>query len=127
MIVVVSGSRDLTDPTLVRDALIQTCGTGRGVTLFHGGQRGVDTLAGAIGRELGWTVIVSPADWDLLSTDAGPVRNAEMLCKAKRMAARLRVLIEAIALPAPNSKGTPNFRALCRLLKVPCFVQPVLP
>ena len=58
-----------------------------GGVLIHGAQRrvdehgithGIDTLAGEVGRSLGWQVVPVPAQWDVYGKPAGPKRNREM-------------------------------------------------
>ena len=51
----------------------------KGTTIVHGGARGADTLAGEIGRGLGFEVIVVSAQWEAFGRAAGPIRNREML------------------------------------------------
>lgn len=47
--------------------------------LVHGDARGADRLAGKSGKDLGYTVIPVPADWDKYGKKAGPIRNQRML------------------------------------------------
>jgi hypothetical protein len=122
VIVVVSGSRFLTCQAPVADVLARL---DRVDTLFHGDQRGVDSLAAEYALSRGWTVCKVEADWHLLDGDAGPVRNAEMLCMAKRMAAEKRLPVALYAFPSVQSRGTRNCIALARLLKVPVAVTEV--
>ena len=49
------------------------------VTVIHGAARGADTLAGKAARELGFEVVVVPAQWKKWGRAAGPIRNREML------------------------------------------------
>jgi hypothetical protein len=49
-----------------------------GTILVHGGARGVDTLAGAMGTVLGFDVREYPADWARYRRGAGPIRNRHM-------------------------------------------------
>lgn len=51
--------------------------------LIHGNARGADTLAGIVGRELGWEVIAFPAQWQKFGRGAGPIRNKQMLDEGK--------------------------------------------
>lgn len=52
------------------------------VRVVHGGDQGVDSIAGWIAKEvLGYQVTKYPADWDRYHKGAGPIRNQEMLDK----------------------------------------------
>lgn len=77
MIVLISGSRNWTDPRPIREQLQKV---GELTWLFHGAARGADSLAAQIAetmpliRTQGW-----PADWKKHGQSAGFVRNSEML------------------------------------------------
>lgn len=49
------------------------------VTIVTGGARGADQLAEQAARDLGLTVEVHPAEWELYGKAAGPMRNRRML------------------------------------------------
>lgn len=51
--------------------------------IIHGGAKGVDTIAGAIGRHLGIEVIVFPAQWHIYGKAAGHIRNLQMIEEGK--------------------------------------------
>lgn len=91
--VVVTGSRDWTDRKAIEDRLRQLP---PGSTIVHGDARGVDRIAAAIAKRLGFTVIADPADWRvtpetprwairrrpngaLYDVRAGHLRNVRML------------------------------------------------
>jgi len=78
MVLLVCGSRDWNDADTIRIMLQEAWAEGFRV-LVHGAAPGADSLAGAIGRQLGFEVLSFPADWDRLGKKAGPVRNRQML------------------------------------------------
>jgi len=47
--------------------------------VVHGAARGVDSMADAHAKALGFEVHPYPADWDTYHKAAGPIRNQEML------------------------------------------------
>lgn len=54
------------------------------MVIIHGGAKGVDAIADAIGRGyLGVPVEVYPADWEKDGRAAGPIRNQRMLDEGK--------------------------------------------
>jgi hypothetical protein len=76
MKVLITGSRNWVEPGPIERELRKYP---PGTILVHGGARGVDNIAGAIGKQLGFIVRVYPANWELLGKRAGPARNATML------------------------------------------------
>lgn len=77
MKVLICGSRNITDPALVSQAVSQS-----GITptqIISGGARGVDRLAGeyAVSQGIGFTEY--PADWDKYGKRAGFIRNYAMV------------------------------------------------
>ncbi len=83
--VLVTGSRDWTDKTLIEFELeaIDTRWADREyeeITLVSGAcPTGADLMAEEIAKELGWTIEQHPADWGKFGKSAGPRRNAEMV------------------------------------------------
>ena len=77
--VLVTGSRDWTDTTAVRDGLAAVWGDGGRVLVVGGCPTGADALAEQCWRAWGGQVEVHPADWDAHGRTAGPRRNAEMV------------------------------------------------
>ncbi len=124
MIIVVSGSRELKDPAPVAVALDHFSGAGKNVTLYHGDCRGADKLAAEYGLARGWRVIAVPAEWGL-GNDAGPLRSAAMLIRAKRLSMVEGRPIALVAFPGPKSRGTPKAIALAKLLNIKTHEQPV--
>ena len=50
-----------------------------GTIIVHGVCRGVDTIAGIVAEQLGFTVREYPARWDVLGRAAGQIRNQVMI------------------------------------------------
>ena len=74
MRVIVFGSREWTNATVVWSALNQL-GPGPH-TIIHGGCRGADRLAANVARGLGHATIEVSANWERFGKSAGPKRNA---------------------------------------------------
>ena len=62
--------------------------------LLHGGARGADAAIGRAAQQLGWSVLVMPAQWQLHGRAAGPIRNRELLEQA---------IAKAVAHTSPGS------------------------
>ena len=69
-----SGYRNFTDVRVVGDAIRRL----KPSVIIHGDCRGVDHIAGEVGKEIGCEVILVPADWSM-GPKAGPVRNRRMV------------------------------------------------
>jgi hypothetical protein len=76
--VIVCGSREWTDRTLIHDTLAALTEHGR-VVIVHGAARGADRIADEEARALGFDVEPHPADWRRYGKRAGSIRNALML------------------------------------------------
>lgn len=93
MKVLVSGSRDFTDYSVVEkelDKLHNVDENGKVVNgghridcIIHGGARGVDTLAGQYARNKNIPEEVYLAEWTKYGRAAGPLRNIRMLKESK--------------------------------------------
>lgn len=79
--ILITGSREWHDLRTIEDRLRQHIPNGRpaDVTLIHGGARGVDSLADAVARRLGWSVEVILPDWVTFGRAAGHMRNEAMV------------------------------------------------
>ena len=73
----VTGGRDFTDSTLVKETL--DAYLGQDVTLAHGNAPGADTLCALYACRVGWPVKCYPADWKTYKKAAGGLRNSLML------------------------------------------------
>lgn len=76
MRVIIAGTRTITDPAIIAEAIALA---GFDVTeVVSGGARGVDRLGEAWARARGIRVRVFPAEWARYGRRAGPVRNRTM-------------------------------------------------
>lgn len=82
--VLVAGSRSLTNEELVWD-LLDGAGLEGYETLIQGGARGIDTLAGNWGRARGMAVTQIDAEWAKYGKSAGYKRNLVMLDMVHRV------------------------------------------
>jgi len=82
MRVLVTGSRDWSDPDLVVAALeAEAVGDPKMVVVHGGNGAGVDAIADRWATERGITVEVHPARWNEEGKRAGPLRNERMVRK----------------------------------------------
>lgn len=111
MRVIVAGSRTITDPQIVEQAITASCFV---ITeMITGGARGVDELAFAYARD--WINVpnhVFHAQWALHGNAAGPFRNELMAQNADA----------CIAIWDGKSKGTANMIAMAKRYKLQLFV-----
>jgi hypothetical protein len=64
MRILVTGSRNFTSPSAIRDALAEAVADQPGPhTLVHGNAKGADLMAAGIALASGWKVESYPADW----------------------------------------------------------------
>src|ERR1700733_13017187 len=98
MKVIIAGSRDLTDPKLVEQA-IESSGF-QISEVVCGMQRGVDMMGKNWGDKNHIPVIPFPADWSKYKLGAGPIRNRQMANYADALI--------AIRFGGEASKGTTN-------------------
>lgn len=84
MRILVTGSRDWTNGTRIRKAILMAAleervTTRSQITVVHGGARGADQMAETIARGLGMQTERHPADWEKYGRRAGFIRNDEMV------------------------------------------------
>lgn len=106
-VVIVTGSRNWIDKSIIRMAIIQA---GKISLLVHGGCRGADVIAGEVASSLGISVIACQANWRLYGKSAGRIRNAQMLNDYKPD------LI--LAFPLPSSVGTHHMMGIAGMHKI---------
>lgn len=99
----VTGSRDWKDRNAIKAAI---AGYPKGTWLLHGGCRGADLIADAVGRDFGYQAIRMDANWNQ-GKASGPLRNESMADLMDAMICagftiRAFVFHEDLA----NSKGT---------------------
>lgn len=89
--VLVTGSRDFSDESVVLSALaaIVAYAAGRPITIIHGACRGADLLVARLAVATIPDVVIEPwpADWRRLGRAAGPVRNAAMVASGPEICA----------------------------------------
>lgn len=82
---IIAGSRTITNPQIVRNAILAA---GWPITeVVCGGARGVDDLGALWAKENGVPVKLMRADWTLHGKAAGPIRNDEMAKYAEALIA----------------------------------------
>lgn len=103
-LVLVTGSREWRDETVIYNALFRVgyeCHLGgvkvSDITVMHGGAKGADRIAGSVATRLGMAVKVFPADWERYGAKAGPRRNMEMVVRRPNV---------VLAFPLGVGKGT---------------------
>ena len=113
MKVIIAGSRDLTDYTLVERAIQAS---GFSITeVVSGGCRGVDLLGEEWAKQHHVPVKRFLADWGRLGKSAGPLRNQQMAEYADAL----------IALKLPISKGTQDMITRAKQQKLKVYVVAV--
>jgi hypothetical protein len=95
--VLVTGDRNWDDTETVLQRLLALPSD---TVLVHGDARGLDRIAGEIGRHLGFTVHPEPANWLKHGHRAGPIRNRRMYNEYKP------TLVLAFHSDIDNSRGT---------------------
>lgn len=117
MRVMITGSRDWTDSSLIQASLVTINATMRKdnepTTLVHGGANGADTIGAAAATELGWALEEHIPDWSK-GKRAGPLRNVEMLESGIDL---------VIAFHKDNSRGTKHAIETARKMKIPVKVH----
>lgn len=113
-VVLVTGSRNWTSRSLVREALerVQAMAKTHGphpegkMLLVEGGCRGADRLAREEAKAMGWDIKTVKADWNQYKAAAGPIRNKKMVVEYKPQ--------YAVAFRLPSSRGTNQCLGLLR-------------
>lgn len=111
MIILVTGSRDFNDGSLMENALLNIAHGD--VVVLHGGAKGADSLAGKIAQFHEWEVREFPAQWDVHGKAAGPIRNQKMVDEKPDV---------ALAFPVGKSTGTRDCMARVRKAGIPLIV-----
>src|SRR5689334_18674241 len=78
--ILVCGDRNWTNRTAIYDVLSKYP---TDTILVHGAARGADSLAGSVGKELGWEVVEYAANWKEHGRAAGPIRNRKQFDETK--------------------------------------------
>ena len=85
--VIIAGTRDFADYTLLRSFADETLAGINDIEIVSGGARGADALGERYARERGRRLKVFPAEWKKWGAAAGPIRNAEMAAYADALIA----------------------------------------
>lgn len=108
-VILITGAREWSNESVMRDALNRWKDLGKQVFLIHGECRGADNMAGEISDEYGFTVLSKPAEWNKYGRAAGPIRNAEMVKQAASFKTRgIPTIVLAFHDNLEESKGTKN-------------------
>lgn len=113
MKVIIAGSRSITNPNLVRQAMIDS--GFRFSEIVSGGARGVDKLGENLGIEIGVPIKRFLADWKQYGKSAGIIRNKEMAEYADAL----------IAVWDGKSRGTKNMVDAAKKRGLKVFVSEV--
>lgn len=112
------GGRALAWPVEQVLAVLEQLAAGRPVLqLIHGGARGADRAVGDAGVQLGWPVLVVPAQWQRDGRGAGMIRNGRMLEQAIAMAkaaSSAEQLVKVGVIAFPGGAGTAGMVRLAR-------------
>lgn len=113
MIILITGSRDFDDGSLMENTLLNISHGYDDVTVVHGGAKGADSLAGKIAEFHGWDVVCFPAQWDIHGKAAGPIRNQQMVEYGPDI---------AVSFPIGQSRGTRDCMNRVRKAGIPVVV-----
>ena len=108
---IIAGSRTITDPKVIEEAIAAS-----GFTITEvvcGGAAGVDTLGKDWAVLRGIPVKMFPADWETHGKAAGPIRNAEMAAYADQAICIFDVQAE--------NKGTRNMEQKAKAQLKPVY------
>lgn len=112
----VTGSRDWTNKTLVEMALEDARHfLGEDTVLVHGGAVGADTICANVWSKWGLPVEKHPANWGKHGRAAGPIRNQEMV----DLGADLCV---GFVLPYPKGRGTRDCLKRASEAGIECYI-----
>jgi len=111
MKVIIAGSRDITNATLIQEAVDES---GFEVTeVLCGMARGVDLLGKEWAESKGIPVLKFPADWTRYGKEAGKRRNLEMAMEAEAV----------IVVWDGSSPGSAHMAKAARFHGLPCYVK----
>jgi len=78
VILLICGSREWTNKTIIAAPLANLMYLGIRPTVIHGNCRGADKIADKVAKKLGLPVFACDAQWETYGRAAGPVRNRWM-------------------------------------------------
>lgn len=124
------GSRDFTDRSVVREKLTKVLETyGNDVQVISGGARGADRISVAVARAAGLQATEFLADWDRDGKIAGFKRNERMrkfLTDRKDAGGDVMCLAFVTAPKLEDSRGTADMVGRCRRHEIHTHVVHVL-
>lgn len=85
--VIIAGSRDFTDYTLLKTKCDNILSNLTDVVIISGKARGADSLGEIYAKERGYSIEEYPADWNQFGRAAGHIRNEEMAKNATHLIA----------------------------------------
>lgn len=112
MKLIIAGSRNITNYSLVRQAVISSGWWSKDIEIVSGMAKGVDTLAVEFAKRNSLKLHQFEADWNYHGKAAGPLRNREMAEFADAL----------IAVWDGQSKGTENMIKEMTKLSKPTYV-----
>jgi predicted Rossmann-fold nucleotide-binding protein len=135
LVIAAGGSRDLAwSHQRVAAEMLARSGGRLVHLLLHGGARGADAAIARAARQLGWSSLVLPAQWQRHGRAAGPIRNRELLELAVTRAqahSSPALSVSVLVVAFPGGPGTASLvqqarRMACRS-PVPIAVVEVSP
>lgn len=115
MIVIIAGSRDITDYSVVYEAILESGWKDDITEVVSGGANGVDKLGERFAKEHNLPVSRFLANWTKYGKKAGYIRNQEMARNAEAL----------IAVWDMKSKGTANMIEIAQALDLQTFIWKV--
>lgn len=123
--IIVTGDRHATAETWTRAIVhrLKRIWTPDHPILIEGGQTGIDTLAGDLGKAMGYQKIPLPAQWNQHGKSAGPRRNRAMLSILLTLREHgYEVEVIGFHDDFAGSRGTKNMIEIARAAGVPVSV-----
>ena len=114
--VVVCGSRDYSDSTLIDRTLSAVSTKHADLVIVEGGARGADSMAGAWADQHGIDHEIYPADWSTYGKSAGFRRNAAMIASAPGG------VVAFFTDPSAPSRGTQHTVDLATKAGIPVWI-----
>mgnify|MGYP003335305129 CR=1 FL=1 len=117
MKVIIAGSRDITDISVVAPILTEAfvqLNIVKPPEIVSGGAKGVDHIGEIFAKHIGYDLKVFPADWNKHGKAAGPIRNKQMAEYA-----------DAAIVIHNGSRGSLNMIEQMKKLNKPVYVKEV--
>lgn len=117
MKIIIAGSRSITSPKIIREAIIQSKWQNEITEVVSGGARGVDKLGEMWAIQNNIPIKRFPANWKKYGKKAGSIRNKEMAEYGDRL----------IAIWNGNSTGTIDMVQQMKIAEKPVYLRRVEP